>query len=94
MSLSQYNQTALPDPVFCFPAFVFDRENTIIITVRIIINCITIRLDRMLPVAIINASAARITTSPMSFEGDLIYFFTNFRAPKAIAGPKSIKACV
>ncbi len=94
MSLSQYNQTAPPDSVFSSQAFVFDREYTIIITVRIIINCITIRLDRMLPVAIINTSAARITTSPISFEGDLIYFFANFWTPKAIAGTKSIKACM
>jgi hypothetical protein len=48
----------------------------------------------MLPVAIINTSAARITTSPISFEGDLIYFFANLWTPKAIAGTKSIKACM
>lgn len=93
MSLSQYNQTAPPERVFCFPSFVFDRENTIIITVRIIINCITIRLERMLSVAMRNTSAARITTSPICFEGDLIYFFTISWTLQTKAGTASIKTC-
>lgn len=93
MSLSQYSQTAPPEPVFLFPAFVFKRENTIIITVRIIINCITIRLERILPVATIKTSAARMITSPINFEGDLIYFFTIFWTPKRTAGTARIRAC-
>ena len=47
----------------------------------------------MLPVAIRNTSAARITTSPMIFEGDLIYFFAIFWTPKATTGTARIEAC-